>query len=82
MVYTLPKRAEKLGAIGNSQPERPTGDGHPGGATGVRQVHEVPAAHRTGWRALIENEKIPHVQHGRQPYDFRCHDLGPIDRAG
>ena len=55
------------------------GDGHPVGATGVRQVFEAyqqltEQAERPADRG---REKIPHLQHGRQPHDLRRHDLGP-----
>ena len=54
------------------------GDGHPVGATGVRQVFDAyQQLDRTGGRAPDRrSEKIPDLQHGRQPDDQRRHDLG------
>ena len=54
------------------------GDGHPVGATGVRQVVEAyqHLTNQAGARPDPRREKVPHLQHGRQPDDFRGHDLG------
>ena len=54
------------------------GDGHPVGATGVRQVVDAYQQLTNQARRAPDpgREKIPHLQHGRQPNDFRGHDLG------
>ena len=54
------------------------GDGHPVGATGVRQVVDAyqQLTNQAGRAPDPGREKIPHLQHGRQPNDFRGHDLG------
>src|SRR2546429_256788 len=44
---------------------------------GSPSFRSVSATHRTGWRSPDrKREKIPHVQHGRQPHDFSRHGLG------
>ena len=55
------------------------GDGHPVGATGVRQVFEAyqQLTEQGGRAPDPRREKIPDLQHGRQPHDQRRHDLGP-----
>ena len=54
------------------------GDGHPVGATGVRQVFEAyQQLTEQAARDRSRSEVIPHLQHGRESNDFRGDDLGP-----
>ena len=54
------------------------GDGHPVGATwSAAGLRGLSTSHRTGGCTTNRRrEEILHLQHGRQPDDFRRHDLG------